>query len=333
MTTGKLNWFFLSFVLRCRRLRFYSASALQSFTVILISLFLLMLATSCQQHQQVPKTLFQKLESSQTHINFRNDLTYDSKFNIYTYRNFYNGGGVAIGDINNDGLPDIFFTANMLSNRLFLNKGNMQFEDITEKAGIGKKGKWSTGVSMADVNGDGFLDIYVCNSGDIKGDNRQNELYINNGFGIYSSKNGNVSDSGVSFTEEARQYGLDDHGLSTHAAFFDYDHDGDLDMFLLNNSFKAIGSFNLQKNERDIRDSLGGDKLYRNDGNHFTDISAQSGIYGSTIGFGLGVTVGDVNKDGWQDIYVSNDFFERDFYTSISGTELLKKRLRMRWEA
>ena len=257
-----------------------------------------MLLYSCKE-QKTADTLFQKLDPSYTGIRFSNDLSYDAKFNIYTYRNFYNGGGVAIGDINGDSLPDIFFTANMKDNRLYLNKGNMQFEDITEKAGIGKKGKWSTGVSMADVNGDGLLDIYVCNSGDIKGDNRQNELYINNG--------------NLTFTENAHQYGLDDQGLSTHAAFFDYDHDGDLNMYLLNNSFKAIGSFNLQKNERNIRDAVGGDKLFRNDGDHFTNVSGQAGIYGSIIGFGLGVTVGDVNRDGWQDIYVSNDFFERDY--------------------
>jgi hypothetical protein len=289
--------------------------------------FIFFILFSCKENSTQSKTLFQKLAPSQTHINFSNNLTYNAKFNIYTYRNFYNGGGVAIGDINNDGLPDIFFTANMLPNRLFLNKGNMQFEDITERAGIGKKGKWSTGVSMADVNGDGFLDIYVCNSGDIKGDNRENELYINRGFSFAPKKtNGRLSfaedarrsdeaegRSEVTFAEKSHEYGLDDKGLSTHAAFFDYDHDGDLDMYLLNNSFKAIGSFNLQRNERSIRDSLGGDKLYRNDGNHFTDVSAQAGIYGSSIGFGLGVTVGDVNNDGWQDIYVSNDFFERDY--------------------
>ena len=253
---------------------------------------------SCKQKQE-PPTLFLKLDSTETHINFSNNITYDASFNIYTYRNFYNGAGVAIGDVNNDGLPDIFFTANMLPNRLFLNKGNMQFEDITAKANIGKKSKWSTGVSMADVNGDGLIDIYVCNSGDIKGDNKANELYINNG--------------NLTFTEQAHEYGLDDRGLSTHAAFFDYDHDGDLDMFLLNNSFKAIGSFNLQQNERSSRDSIGGDKLFRNDDNHFIDVSEKAGIYGSTIGFGLGVTVGDLNNDGWQDIYVSNDFFERDY--------------------
>src|SRR5688500_7563059 len=263
------------------------------------SLFIILLFSSCKENITNTNTLFRKLSPSETGVHFSNDLSYDSKFNIYTYRNFYNGGGVAIGDINNDGLQDIFFTANMTPNKLYLNKGNFKFEDITEKAGIGKKGKWSTGVSMADVNGDGLLDIYVCNSGDIKGDNRQNELYINNG--------------NLTFIEKAHEYGLDDKGLSTHAAFFDHDHDGDLDMFLLNNSFKAIGSFNLQKNERNTRDLAGGDKLYRNDGDRCTDVSAQAGIYGSVIGFGLGVTVGDVNNDGWQDIYVSNDFFERDY--------------------
>jgi hypothetical protein len=250
-------------------------------------------------------TLFQKMSPDQTGIHFSNTLTYDRNFNIYTYRNFYNGGGVAIGDVNGDSLPDLFFTANMGPNKLYLNKGQFQFEDVSEKAGIQKKGKWSTGVSMADVNGDGRLDIYVCNSGDVKGDSRQNELYINQGI---DAKTGTVH-----FTEESHQYGVDNSGLSTHAAFFDFDHDGDLDMFLLNNSFKAIGSFNLQHNERNIRDSLGGHKFFRNDGDHFTEISEGAGIYGSVIGFGLGVTVGDVNDDGWDDIYVSNDFFERDY--------------------
>ncbi|WP_336514996.1 VCBS repeat-containing protein [Pollutibacter soli] len=244
-------------------------------------------------------TLFQKLDNNSTNIRFENKLTYDDQFNIFTYRNYYNGGGVAIGDINNDGLADVFFTANMLPNKLYLNKGNFQFEDITDKAGIVKKGKWSTGVSMADVNGDGFIDIYVCNSGDVKGDNKENELFINNG--------------NNTFTERGEEFGLNSIGFSTHAAFFDFDKDGDLDMFLLNNSFKAIGSFDLKMNERQKRDSLGGHKFFRNDNNHFTDISEQAGIYGSVIGFGLGITVGDVNNDGWQDMYVSNDFFERDY--------------------
>lgn len=232
-------------------------------------------------------------------IDFVNQLSFDSDFNIYTYRNFYNGGGVALGDVNNDGLLDVYFTANMSGNKLYLNKGNFQFEDITQKAGVAGTKAWSTGVSMADVNGDGFVDIYICNSGDVKGDNKQNELFINNG--------------DLTFSEKAEEYGVADRGFSTHAAFFDFDRDGDLDLYILNNSYQAIGSFNLRKNERPKRDPMGGHKLLRNDNNHFIDVSEQAGIYGSTIAFGLGVTVGDINKDGWPDIYVSNDFFERDY--------------------
>ena len=264
-----------------------------------IHIIFIFFIAGCQTEPLAPHTLFSLLKPAQTGIDFNNKLSYDEAFNIFTYRNYYTGGGVAIGDINNDGLPDIFFTGNQVDNRLYLNKGNFQFEDITSKAGITKSGKWSTGVAMADVNGDGLLDIYVCSSGMVKGDTRPNQLYINNGNGT--------------FTDKAMEYGIRDGGYSTHAAFFDYDHDGDMDLFLLRNASKPIGSFNLQHNERNIRDSLGGDKLYRNDGGHFTDVSREAGIYGSVIGFGLGVTVGDVNKDGWPDIYVSNDFFERDY--------------------
>ena len=256
----------------------------------------LLACTSTEEHGD---KLFKLMSSSQTNIDFVNQLKFDQKFNIYKYRNFYNGGGVAVGDVNNDGLMDLYFTANMESNRLYLNKGNFEFEDITKKAGVGGTRAWSTGVSMTDVNGDGLVDIYVCNSGDIAGDNKQNELFVNNGDGT--------------FTDKAEEYGLADRGFSTHAAFFDYDKDGDLDCYLLNNSYQAIGSFNLRKNERPNRDSVGGDKLYRNDGSTFTDVSEEAGIYGSVIGFGLGVTVGDIDHDGWLDIFVSNDFFERDY--------------------
>ncbi|MEP7321261.1 MAG: VCBS repeat-containing protein [Saprospiraceae bacterium] len=267
--------------------------------------FVLILANvilfSCKQKSASPDTdtLFKLIPSSYSHIDFANNLKYDRNFNIYKYRNFYNGGGVAIGDINHDSLPDIYFTSNMAKNKLYLNKGNFHFEDISAKAGVQGTKAWSTGVSMADVNGDGWLDIYVCNSGDIKGDNKENELFINQQDGT--------------FKDMAMEYGLNDKGYSTHAAFFDFDKDGDLDMYLLNNSYKAIGSFNLRNNIRETRDTLGGDKLFRNDNNHFVDVSDMAGIYGSLIGFGLGVTVGDVNQDGWQDIYVSNDFFERDY--------------------
>jgi len=244
-------------------------------------------------------TLFMQMPSSHTGIYFSNDLTYTDSFNMYTYRNFYNGGGVAIGDINNDGLPDLFFCGNQRSNKLYLNKGNFVFEDITEKAGVGSDGVWSTGVTLADVNGDGLLDIYVCKSGDLQGRNRANQLFINNG--------------NLTFTERAAQYGLNNTGLCTHAVFFDYDHDGDLDCYLLNNSFRSVGNYDLVKNQRQVRDTLGGNKLYRNDGGHFTDATAAAGIYSSKIGFGLGVTIADVDKDGWPDIYISNDFFERDY--------------------
>ncbi|MFP4340727.1 MAG: VCBS repeat-containing protein [Cyclobacteriaceae bacterium] len=274
----------------------------------------LLLITACSGAlDKKEPTLFQSLESKETGVDFVNQLDYDRDFNIYTYRNFYNGGGVALGDINNDGLLDMYLTANMQPNRLYLNKGNFQFEDITEKAGVAGAKAWSTGVSMADVNGDGLVDIYVCNSGDVAGDNKQNELYINNG--------------DLTFTEKASEYGLDDKGYSTHAAFFDYDKDGDLDMYLLNNSYQAIGSFNLRKNERPRRDPVGGDKLFRNDGERFTDVSEEAGIYGSVIGFGLGVTVGDIDKDGWQDIYVSNDFFERDYIYMNNGDGTFREEL------
>ncbi len=258
---------------------------------------------SCKQKDSAADhrkdALFELMPSSQTGIYFNNEVHDSAGFNIFNFRNFYNGGGVAIGDINNDGKPDVFFTSNQHSNKLYLNKGNWQFEDISSKAGIEGVGKWHSGVTMADVNGDGWLDIYVSNSGDSKGNHRENELYIN-------QHNG-------SFTEEAKQYGLDDKGIGTQAVFFDYDRDGDLDCFILNNSFRPIETFGYDKHVRNTRDVEGGHRLYRNDNNHFTDISEQAGIYGSAIGFGLGVTVGDLNNDGWPDMYVSNDFFEKDY--------------------
>jgi hypothetical protein len=266
---------------------------------------LMVLLTACGQKETktAGDSLFTLMPESFTGAGFVNQLDYDEqlkkKFNIYTYRNFYNGGGVALGDVNQDGLMDIFLTSNMESNVLYLNKGNFQFEDISEKAGIGGKGDWSTGASLVDVNGDGWTDIYVCNSGNLEGGERHNELFINNG--------------DLTFTESAALYGIDDGGYSTHGAFFDYDQDGDLDLYLLNNSFKAIGSFNHSENQRLVRDSIGGDKLFRNDNNRFTDVSVEAGIYASLIGFGLGVTVGDIDQDGWMDIYISNDFFERDY--------------------
>ncbi|MEQ8239786.1 MAG: VCBS repeat-containing protein, partial [Cyclobacteriaceae bacterium] len=179
--------------------------------------------------------LFENLDAGQTGVEFENTLVFDKDFNIFTYRNFFNGGGVGVGDINNDGLVDLYFNGNQVSNKLYINQGNFKFKDITESSGTGGTKAWSTGVSMADINGDGLIDIYVCNSGDVKGDNKQNELFINNG--------------DLTFSEQAEAFGLADPGFSTHAAFFDFDNDGDLDLYLLNNSYQAIGSFDLRRNE------------------------------------------------------------------------------------
>jgi hypothetical protein len=244
---------------------------------------------------------FQQLSSSQTGIAFENELRYDKAFNIFTYRNFYNGGGVAAGDLNGDGLTDLYFSANMGPNALYINEGDFNFRK--HEAAEGERG-WSRGVSLVDINSDGRLDIYVCNSGDVQGDNKANELFINLG----NDDNGNPR-----FEEKASTYNLDDRGFSTHAAFFDYDRDGDLDCYVLNNSYRAIGSFDLKRNERQNRDPEGGDRLYRNDNGRYVDVSEEAGLYGSVIGFGLGVTVGDINRDGWQDLFISNDFFERDY--------------------
>ena len=255
-----------------------------------------------------PEALFTQLPEAHTNVDFTNAIEYTKETNVFTYRNYHNGGGVAIGDLNGDGLQDLYFTANQEPNRLYLNRGDWWFDDVTDASGAGGTRAWATGVSLADVNADGRLDIYVSNSGDISGDDKQNELFINQG----------TDANGVpQFEENAAAYGLDDEGYSTHAAFFDYDKDGDLDLYLLNNSFTDVSAFDLRDNQRGVRDDLGGDKLYRNDSTpgtpQFTDVSVEAGMYGSEIGFGLGVTVGDVNRDGWQDIYVSNDFFERDY--------------------
>jgi len=250
--------------------------------------------------------LFEKVENSG--IQFTNTVTDEKDNNIFKYRNFYNGGGVGIGDINNDGLADVFFTANQGANKLFLNKGDFKFEDISDKAGFSKKDQWSTGVTMVDINNDGWLDIYVANAGNMmQEDLRKNQLFINN--------------HDLTFTDSAEAYGLANNGYTTHASFFDYDMDGDLDCFMVNNSPIPVNTLNYA-NARDIRaensdiaDFLkgGGDHLYKNEAGKFVEVSAEAGIHGSLISFGLGVTIGDVNGDAWPDVYVSNDFFERDY--------------------
>lgn len=258
--------------------------------------------------------MFTSLSSKETGIDFTNEIVENDAQNVLAYEYFYNGGGVAIGDINNDGLPDIFFTANLKSNKLYLNLGSLRFKDVTKTARVGGRKDWKTGVTMADVNGDGWLDIYVCYSG--KGNaNRRNELYINN--------------HDLTFTEMAKQYGLDDAGCSTQAIFFDYDRDGDLDCYVLNHNIKAYKNVELHYLKNDY-DSLAGDRLYRNDDGHFTDVSKQAGILQNPISFGLGVAVSDINNDGWPDIYVTNDYTEQDYcYINNGNGTFSQKELYM----
>jgi hypothetical protein len=264
----------------------------------LFSLIVVFIALSSCHKSDVKNPLFSLQSNDDLGVNFINQLVDKNQTNVFTFRNYYNGGGVAIGDVNNDGLNDIYLTSNQGGNKLYLNKGNWKFDDVTDKAGVKGTKYWSTGVTMVDINGDGWLDIYVCHSGNII-DKKGNELFINQHDGT--------------FKEEAEKYGLVDNGLSTQSIFFDIDNDGDLDCFILNNSFRPIGSFDFNQNLRAVFDPLGGARLYRNDGGHFTNITKEAGIFSSDIGFGLGVSVADINNDGYPDIYVSNDFFERDY--------------------
>jgi hypothetical protein len=251
--------------------------------------------------------LFELLNSKQTNIQFVNRISETENLNVLAYEYFYNGGGVAVGDINNDGLEDIFLVSNMGENKLYLNGGKLQFKDITKDAGkdlAGRPGGWKTGVAMADVNGDGWLDIYVCYSGKVSDDMRRNQLFINQGNG--------------KFKEEAAAYGVDDKSYGTQAAFFDYDNDGDLDLFLLNHSTKKIDNMELAR-YRDEIDELAGNKLYENQNNRFVDVSKKAGIRQNPLTFGLGIAIADINKDGWQDVYVTNDYNEPDYMYLNNG--------------
>lgn len=247
--------------------------------------------------QAQAQTLFTLLPPQKTGIDFTNSIRESSDRNVLVYEYFYNGGGVAVGDLNNDSLPDIVFTGNMEEPKIYFNKGNFTFEDVTRKSKVRADG-WKTGVTMADVNADGWLDIYICRSGNGDEASRRNLLFIN-------QKNG-------TFRESAARYGIDDKGYTTQAAFFDYDNDGDLDLFLLNHSIKRYRGFDVAYMKA-ARDSLAGDKLFRNDGSHFTDVSVKAGIIGNPICFGLGIAVADFNEDGWPDMYVSNDYDEDDY--------------------
>jgi hypothetical protein len=279
-------------------------------------LLVLILVSSCSPEEKKGEQLFTLLPSSFTHVDFINQLRETEQVNIIDYLYFNNGAGIAAGDINNDGLPDLYFTSNQNPNKLFLNKGNLKFEDITEASGAAGSGDWKTGVTMADINGDGLLDIYVCQVGKYKSFKGKNQLFINQG--------------NLTFKEEANLYGLDFQGFSTQAAFFDYDMDGDLDMYLLNHSVhtsRSYGSVAL----RFEHDSLAGDRLYRNDEAEgrrvFHDITSQAGILSSQIGYGLGVNISDISNDGFPDIYISNDFHENDYLYINNGNGTFSERL------
>lgn len=275
--------------------RYYSHSVIYT-TIICTAVAFFAPALSIAQ-----QPLFKLLPATQTGIKFSNDIVEKESLNVLSYEYFYNGGGVATGDINNDGLPDLMFTANTKPNKLYLNLGGLKFKDITKEASPyleGRPNSWRTGVTMADVNGDGLLDIYVCYSGKTDNETRSNQLFINKG----NNK----------FTEEAKAYGLADPGYSTQAAFFDYDNDGDLDMFLLNHNIKKIDNMELARYKSET-DQLASNKLYRNNNGKFIEVSKEAGIIQNPLTFGLGIAIADLNKDGWADIYVTNDYNEPDY--------------------
>lgn len=280
---------------------------------IQLLLFILPCLPAASQ-QQPPATLFTLMTEKQTGVSFLNTIREDDSLNVMQYEYLYNGAGAGVGDFNNDGLPDLFFSGNTTASKLFLNKGNLQFTDISKPAGITGNGTWATGVSIADVNGDGLADIYVCHSGKYADPAKlSNELFINQGLR-----------NGVPFFKDmAAAYGLDAPGTqSTQAAFFDYDGDGDLDMFLLNHSNHTYNPFLNTRKVRSTPNFNFGNRLFRNDRDaagymHFTDVTLQAGIINNALNFGLSVTVSDINRDGWPDIYTTSDYTERDcFYVN-----------------
>jgi len=269
---------------------------------LLLSALVLLLLMGCSSEPDSP---FVQLSPSQTNIHFANNLENTPEFNIQNYLYFYDGGGVAAGDINNNGFVDLFFTGNDEPNRLYLNRGDFVFEDITDRAGIiNDEGSWSTGVTMADVNGNGYLDIYISRVNYLT-KSGANQLFINNG--------------DETFTESAAEYGLDFEGYSTQAAFFDYNNNGRLDMFLLNHSFHSEATYGMAEQLRQRKDPKAGDRLFRNDGDRFTDVTEEAGIISSALGYGLGLAITDINQNGYPDIYVGNDFHEDDYFYINNG--------------
>ncbi len=264
-----------------------------------IAYCLLLSLISCTNNN----SLFVSLKKNKTQINFQNNLTSTADLNILNYLYYYNGAGVAAADFNNDGLADLYFTGNQTEDKLFLNVGELQFKDITTEAHINNPFPWTTGVTTVDINNDGFLDIYICKVGKHNSITGKNLLYLNQGL----DKNGIPV-----FKESASLFGLDIVSLATQATFFDYDKDGDLDLFLMNHSLYPNSNYGKGGIRRQV-DEMSGDKLYENKQGTYVDVSSQSGIFQGKIGYGLGVSIGDVTNDGYPDIYVGNDFFENDY--------------------
>ncbi len=264
----------------------------------LLLIFISMCLLSCEQEDN--STMFSLLSKNKTNITFKNILNETEEFNILTYGYIYNGGGISVGDINNDGLQDLYFTGSMVGSHLYLNKGNFEFKEIAKDAGVFAEGLWNTGTTMVDINSDGLLDIYVCRSAAKDDFKRKNLLFINNG--------------DLTFTEKAAQYGIDDPGYSTQGAFFDYDKDGDLDLYVVNHSIQEYASFRqVSKNLKTQRNPYYEDHFYINDNGNFLISNDKVGLVSNVLGFGLGVAVSDVNGDSWPDLYVSNDFNEQDY--------------------
>lgn len=285
------------------------------FSLAMIWLVGVFLVVSCNQNSRESldgeAKVFTLMNPESTGIIFSNDIEETHEQNVILYQDFYSGGGVGIGDINNDGLPDVLLTGNMVQYKLFLNKGNMKFEDITERAGLIAKGPgWYTGIAMADVNSDGYLDLYISKSGMLEPDDRRNLLYINNG--------------DLTFTEKGKAYGLDHPGYAVNATFFDYDKDGDLDMYLVNQGPEKFSKGMPEELRKEVHPYCG-DKLFENMEGHYEDVTEKAGIWSSIIGFGHGVSVGDINQDGWEDIFVSNDFFEYDYLYFNNGDKTFRE--------